>query len=205
MVKADKRVVNLLRTYAHDERKSFIKGFVLTLIRTGLDLTALLIIGYIINNLIEPGMSQEQILSILKYLSLYLIVNTLAGVILNRTFLSFEKASNNIAYSVQNDVYNKVNTFPISYFDNLPAGKISSRITNDTNKLKNMFRLIFTDIATSLILILGLSLTILITNPIAFLMLLPLSPIIYIIYRSFTNYTRNYTGEIRKNTSEINA
>ena len=36
-------------------------------------------------------------------------------------------------------------------------------------------------------------------------MLIPLAPIIYIIYKSYTSYTRKYTGEIRKNTSEINA
>lgn len=205
MAKTDKRVINLLKAYASEEKASFIKGFILTLIRTGLDLGAPLIIGYIINNMIKVGMGKSGIIEVIKYLILYLVVNTLAGIILNRTFISFEVASNNIAYNVQNDVYNKVNTFPISYFDNLPAGKISSRITNDTNKLKNMFRILFTDIATSMILIIGLSITILLTNPIAFLMLLPLSPVIYIIYKSFRNYTREYTGEIRKNTSEINA
>lgn len=102
-------------------------------------------------------------------------------------------------------MYNKVNSFPIAYFDNLPAGKISSRITNDTNKVKMLFKLIITDITTSMILAVGLGITIFITNPIAGLMLIPLAPIIYIIYKSYTSYTRKYTGEIRKNTSEINA
>lgn len=80
----------------------------------------------------------------------------------------------------------------------MPAGKISSRITNDTNKVKNLFRLIFSDIITALILIVGLIIIIFTTNFIAGLMLLILAPLVWIIFRSYTSYTRKYTGEIRK-------
>ncbi|MFO3718235.1 ABC transporter ATP-binding protein [Anaerococcus sp. ENR1011] len=205
MAKQDKYVKDLLKQYAKTEKPSFIKGFVLSLIRTGLELVTPLILGYVINNLIRKDMSSDEFKLIVFYLLLYVAVSTLAGFIANRTTVSFEKASSNIAFKMQNDVYKKVNSFPISYFDNLPAGKISSRITNDTNKMKVMFRLIFTDIATASILVVGLIITLFVTNPIAGLMLLPLAPVVYLIYRSFTNYTRTYTSEIRKNTSEINA
>lgn len=205
MAKEDKYVKRLLKDYAKSEKSSFIKGFILSLIRTGLELLTPIILGYVINNLIKKDMKSDDLRMILVYLILYVAVSTLAGIIANRTTVSFEKASSNIAYKMQNDVYKKVNSFPIAYFDSLPAGKISSRITNDTNKMKVMFRLLFTDIATASILVLGLIITLFITNPIAGMMLLPLSPVVYIIYKSFTNYTRTYTGEIRKNTSEINA
>lgn len=205
MAKQDKYVKDLLKQYAKTEKPSFIKGFVLSLIRTGLELVTPLILGYVINNLIRKDISSDEFKLIVFYLLLYVAVSTLAGFIANRTTVSFEKASSNIAFKMQNDVYKKVNSFPISYFDNLPAGKISSRITNDTNKMKVMFRLLFTDIATASILVVGLIITLFVTNPIAGLMLLPLAPVVHLIYRSFTNYTRTYTSEIRKNTSEINA
>ncbi|WP_073997740.1 ABC transporter ATP-binding protein [Anaerococcus urinomassiliensis] len=205
MANADKQVRNLLKNYALNEKASFIKGFVLSLLNTILQLLSPLIIGYIINNLLKEGITSADFANIIKYLMLYLLVNMLASFFLNRAFITFQIASNDIAYKMQNDVYNKVNSFPIAYFDNLPAGKISSRITNDTNKVKMLFKLIITDITTSMILAVGLGITIFITNPIAGLMLIPLAPIIYIIYKSYTSYTRKYTGEIRKNTSEINA
>lgn len=205
MAKSDNQVRTLLKNYALNEKTSFIKGFVLSLANTILELISPLIIGYIINNVLKTGMTDADFTLIAKYLGLYLIINLSASFFLNRAFVTFQIASNNIAYTMQNDVYNKVNSFPISYFDNLPAGKITSRITNDTNKVKLLFKLIITDITTSSILALGLAITIFITNPIAGLMLIPLSPIVYIIYKSYTSYTRKYTGEIRKNTSEINA
>lgn len=205
MANTDKQVRNLLKNYALNEKASFIKGFVLSLLNTILQLLSPLIIGYIINNLLKKGITSADFANIIKYLLIYFLVNMLASFFLNRAFITFQIASNDIAYQMQNDVYNKVNSFPIAYFDNLPAGKISSRITNDTNKVKMLFKLIITDITTSMILAVGLGVTIFITNPIAGLMLIPLAPIIYIIYKSYTSYTRKYTGEIRKNTSEINA
>lgn len=205
MANTDKQVRNLLKNYALNEKASFIKGFVLSLLNTILQLLSPLIIGYVINNLLKKGITSADFANIIKYLLIYFLVNMLASFFLNRAFITFQIASNDIAYQMQNDVYNKVNSFPIAYFDNLPAGKISSRITNDTNKVKMLFKLIITDITTSMILAVGLGITIFITNPIAGLMLIPLAPIIYIIYKSYTSYTRKYTGEIRKNTSEINA
>ncbi|MFO3664819.1 ABC transporter ATP-binding protein [Anaerococcus sp. ENR0831] len=205
MIKKDNFAVNLLKSYANKQKPAFIKGFLFSFSRTILEIISPLLIGYLINNVIEEGMSRDSLLLVMALLFLYFIINALAGYFLNKTYVSFEVAANNVAFDIQNDVYKKVNSFPISYFDNLPAGKISSRITNDTNKVKNMFRLIFSDIITASILILGLIIVIFVTNPIAGLMLLILAPLVYIITKSYTAYTRIYTGEIRKSTSEINA
>lgn len=205
MIKKDNFAVNLLKSYANKQKPAFIKGFLFSFSRTILEIISPLLIGYLINNVIEEGMSRDSLLLVMALLFLYFIINALAGYFLNKTYVSFEVAANNVAFDIQNDVYKKVNSFPISYFDNIPAGKISSRITNDTNKVKNMFRLIFSDIITASILILGLIIVIFVTNPVAGLMLLILAPLVYIITKSYTAYTRRYTGEIRKSTSEINA
>ncbi|WP_262122281.1 ABC transporter ATP-binding protein [Anaerococcus sp. Marseille-Q5996] len=205
MIKKDNFALNLLKSYANKQKPAFIKGFLFSFSRTILEIISPLLIGYLINNVIEEGMSRDSLLLVMALLFLYFIINALAGYFLNKTYVSFEVAANNVAFDIQNDVYKKVNSFPISYFDNIPAGKISSRITNDTNKVKNMFILIFSDIITASILILGLIIVIFVTNPVAGLMLLILAPLVYIITKSYTAYTRRYTGEIRKSTSEINA
>ena len=205
MIKKDNFAVNLLKSYANKQKPAFVKGFLFSFSRTILEIISPLLIGYLINNVIEEGMSRDSLLLVMTLLFLYFIINALAGYFLNKTYVSFEVAANNVAFDIQNDVYKKVNSFPISYFDNIPAGKISSRITNDTNKVKNMFRLIFSDIITASILILGLIIVIFVTNPIAGLMLLILAPLVYTITKSYTSYTRRYTSEIRKSTSEINA
>lgn len=205
MIKKNKYQIKTLKSYAISEKIYFIKGFIFSVLCTILQIISPLIIANIINNLIKKNMSVDEFTKIILFLLLYLIINFLAGFFLNKTLISFSIAANNVAYNIQKDVYKKVNSFPISYFDSLPAGKISSRITNDTNKVKNMFKLLFSDLLTSQIQIIGLIIIIFVTNYRAGLMLLILAPLVYIIFKSYTTYTRKYTGEIRKNTSEINA
>lgn len=202
-------VTNKLKRYAKDEKKSLSVGLILSMVRTAMEIIGPLIIGYILNNHISLNMETSNFLSILKLLGIYLIVYLLSGLFSNLALLSFEKAANKIAFSVQKDVYKHVTKLPIAYFDNLPAGNIVSRITNDTNKLKMMFQLILADMTTSTIMIVSIYGMILITNFVAAILLLVLVPIIYIIFRDlrhktakYTTLNRNYVGDINSSINE---
>lgn len=194
-----------LKIYALSEKKFLSVGFVFSFSRTILEIIGPMIIGYIINNILKSDMDRGNFRKVALLLSLYFLIFVLSGVLLNRSRVYFQIASNKIAAKVQKDVYDKVSSFPISYFDTLPAGKIASRITNDTNKLKIMFQLLFSDILNSLILIVGLYITLLFTDTIAALMLLILMPFVFIIFKSYLNNTYAYTKDIKIYTADINA
>ena len=194
-----------LKIYALSEKKFLSVGFVFSFSRTILEIIGPMIIGYIINNILKSEMDRGNFRKVALLLSLYFLIFVLSGVLLNRSRVYFQIASNKIAAKVQKDVYDKVSSFPISYFDTLPAGKIASRITNDTNKLKIMFQLLFSDILNSLILIVGLYITLLFTDTIAALMLLILMPFVFIIFKSYLNNTYAYTKDIKIYTADINA
>lgn len=187
------------------KKKYFFIGFIFSFFRTILEIIGPMIIAYLINNVLKNKMTDKDVKLISLLLALYFIVFIVTGILLNRSRVYFQISANKIASRVQKDVYDKVSTFPISYFDNLPSGKIASRITNDTNKLKTMFQLLFSDIINSLILIIGLYITLLFTDTIAALMLLILMPIVYIIFKTYLNKTYAYTKEIKIFTADINA
>lgn len=202
-------ITKRLKQYAKNETKSLSSGLLLSLVRTAMEIIGPLIIGFILNNYIKVGLQRTDFISIIKLLLVYLIVYLLSGLFSNLALISFEKAANKIAFSVQKDVYEHVTKLPISYFDNLPAGSIVSRITNDTSKLKMMFQLILADMTTSTIMIVSIFGMIVITNfPVA-IMLLILSPIVYIIFkdmryktRKYTTLNRNYIGDINSSINE---
>ena len=184
-----KESYNRLKNYALNEKKYLFIGFIFSFFRTILEIIGPMIIAYLINNVLKDKMTDKDVKLISLLLALYFIVFIVTGILLNRSRVYFQISANKIASRVQKDVYDKVSTFPISYFDNLPSGKIASRITNDTNKLKTMFQLLFSDIINSLILIIGLYITLLFTDTIAALMLLILMPIVYIIFKTYLNKT----------------
>lgn len=200
-----KESYNRLKNYALNEKKYLFIGFIFSFFRTILEIIGPMIIAYLINNVLKNKMTDKDVKLISLLLALYSIVFIVTGILLNRSRVYFQISANKIASRVQKDVYDKVSTFPISYFDNLPSGKIASRITNDTNKLKTMFQLLFSDIINSLILIIGLYITLLFTDTIAALMLLILMPIVYIIFKTYLNKTYAYTKEIKIFTADINA
>ena len=194
-----------LKIYAKDQIKPLASGLLLSLIRTAMEIIGPLIIGFILNNYIKLDLQRADFISIIKLLSIYLVVYILSGLFSNLALISFEKAANKIAFSVQKDVYDHVTKLPISYFDNLPAGSIVSRITNDTNKLKMMFQLILADMTTSTIMIVSLYGMILIRNFIAGMMLLVLAPIVYIIFNDLRRKTAKYTTLNRSYVGDINS
>lgn len=207
--KKDGLIQRKLIQYAKDEKRNLSIGLILSIIRTGMEIIGPLIIGFILNNHIKLGLKRDDFISIALLLLAYLLVYLLSGLFSNLALISFEKSANNIAFSVQKEVYNHISKLPISYFDNLPAGSIVSRITNDTNNLKIMFRLILADLATSTIMIISIYSMIIITNwPVA-IMLLILLPLIYIIFkdlrlktRKFTTLNRNYIADINSSINE---
>lgn len=206
MIKAnEKKNYNKLKTYALDEKKSLLIGFIFSFLRTILEIIGPMIIAFIINDVLKSKLTPQSYKKIAILLFIYFIVFVLSGILLNRSRVNFQIAANKIASKVQKDVYDKVSTFPISYFDNLPSGKIASRITNDTNKLKTMFQLLFSDIINSSILIIGLYITLLFTDTIAALMLLILMPIVYLIFKTYLNKTYAYTKDIKIYTADVNA
>ena len=166
-------VTEKLKQYAKGESKTLSIGLLFSIVRTALEIIGPLIIGYILDNHVSLNMTMVDFISIGKFLAVYLIIYILSGLFSNLALVSFELAANKISFNVQKDVYKHVMMFPISYFDNLPAGNIVSRITNDTNKLKLMFQLVLSDMTTSTIMIVSIYAMILITNfPVAILFLI---------------------------------
>lgn len=198
-------VTKRLKYYAKKEAKPLSIGLFLSMIRTALEIIGPLIIGYILNNYLSLNMGKSDFISIGKLLIIYLVVYVLCGLFANLSLLAFEEAANKISFNVQKDVYKHITKLPISYFDNLPAGNIVSRITNDTNRLKMMFQLILADMTTSTIMIVSLYGMILLTNlPVALLFLI-LVPVIYIIFRDLRYKTSKYTILNREYVGDINA
>ena len=198
-------ITKQLKQYAKNEKKTLLSGLLLALVRTAMEIIGPLIIGFILNNHIKVDLQREGFISIIKLLLIYLLVYLLSGLFSNLALVSFEEAANKIAFSVQKDVYDHVTKLPISYFDNLPAGSIVSRITNDTSKLKMMFQLILADMTTSTIMVVSLYSMILITNFLVGIMLLVLLPLVYIIFKDLRDKTRKYTTLNRNYIGDINS
>lgn len=72
-------------------------------------------------------------------LGLYLLLNLVGGFLLYLSMRLLMHCANRIAEFLRNQAYDRMQRLPISYFDDKPAGKIATRIVNDTETLRNQF------------------------------------------------------------------
>ncbi|MGT2715041.1 ABC transporter ATP-binding protein [Streptococcus respiraculi] len=75
----------------------------------------------------------------LLQLAAYLGLNLVGGLFLYLSTRILMHCANRIAETLRNRAYDRMQRLPISYFDDKPAGKIATRIVNDTETLRNQF------------------------------------------------------------------
>ncbi|MEV2907524.1 ABC transporter ATP-binding protein [Paenibacillus larvae] len=114
-------------------------------------------------------------------------------------------SANRVIQTLRLDVYAHIQRLPVQYFDNLPAGKVVSRVTNDTEAVRDLFVSVLANFFSGFVYITDIYVALFLLNPglagIS-LLLLPLLALWFVVYRKFAN---KYNKIIRSRLSDINA
>ncbi len=199
-----------LFAYAWRARKSFIPALCLDGIDTALNLAAPLLVGQILN---EQVISQSQNLAsqggglayYFKLLGLYFLVILVASAIGYAGQYLFQYAANHIGRLVQMDVFQHLQKLPLSFFDHTAAGKVVSRVTNDTKALQMLFSQVITRLISAGVFALGIFISLFFVDKTLFLMALIPLPILYWVFKDFKRKSSHYSTLARKEVSELNS
>lgn len=135
----------------------------------------------------------------------YFVIQLLNVVITYYQNIKFQELALKVIQQLRIDVFSKIHRLGMRYFDQVPAGSIVSRATNDTEAIKDMFVSVLISFVQAAFLIVGVYFAMFFLNAkLAFYMLLLLPVILYIIwlYRKMSSvvYMR-----MREKLSELNA
>ena len=117
----------------------------------------------------------------------------------------YSKASIELATLLRYDMFDKMEKLPIDYFQNEADGRIVSKITNDTDAVRNFFSTIISIIIEGVFGFIIIYFTMYQLNAQFALLILCILPVIIFwiyIYRLFTN---RYSQKIRALNAQINA
>ena len=121
------------------------------------------------------------------------------------SFLLLARASNAISKQLRDDAHEHIQRLPIAYFDHQPAGKISARIVNDTELLRNQFYLTFSNqFLTNFLLVVGIYLAILLIQPLIGMALLCLIPLFILWQWIYVRLAAPINQRWRESVSELN-
>lgn len=138
-------------------------------------------------------------------LCIYLLLAIATAVLRYFMYIYLQIGANRVVQKLRQDVFGHIQTLPIQYFDNLPAGKIVARVTNDTEALRNLYVQVLANFATSFISIAGVYIALFILNWKMALLALLMIPIIYLWMILYRKVASQYNHVIRRKIADLNA
>ncbi|MDA1567755.1 ABC transporter ATP-binding protein [Bacillus cereus] len=115
-----------------------------------------------------------------------------------------QKAANKIIQIMREDVFSHIQTLPIRYFDHLPAGKIVSRVTNDTEAIRDLYVTVLATFVSSIIYIIGIFAALFLLDVKLASLCLLIIPILIVWAILYRKYASVYNHKMRSHLSDIN-
>lgn len=192
--------------YALDYKKILLTGIVLLAFAVAADLMGPMIAKKIIDDHIAGATGGGMDFApIAKLLAIFFGLAVITAILRYFQYLLMQQAANRIIQKMRNDLYEHIQTLPIRYFDNLPAGKVVARITNDTEAIRNLYVTVVSQFAISGMYITGIFIAMFILDPKMGAITLFVLPILYIWMKAYRKFASKVNHVIRGKVSDMNA
>ena len=189
--------------YMKHAKKSYILGFVFSLLNVGLGVAGVYALSKIFDD-ITGELTRQIILKSLIVVAGYGLILLCSGISNYIRNIYLVKGANEIYVRIQMQVYDHIQSLPIKYFDNMPAGSVVSRITSDVNQIRTFFVSTFVQI---LIIVLKIifSYVVLFYVDIRFgLSMLALFPVMFIVLKIYNKLSIDSIKGYRRKFSQSN-
>ena len=197
---ADSEIIRRLLAYAKPYWKSFVAVFFIMVFSIVYDLLSPLIIGDIQGLIKEDFELQE----------LWLLVAAYAGILvvsLVCTYLQamiLQKTGQKILSQIRLDVFTHIEKLSHEQLNNIPVGKLVTRVTNDPNAISFMFTNIIVTLAKNSMTVIGVLGAMLMLNYALTLMILCFVPFVILFTLIFRQFSRRVHRQVTNATTDIN-
>lgn len=201
--RAQRKVLFRLLSYTKQHKKSLIIAFGLLLLTTLGELVGPFLVKIFIDDYLTPGNLTFQPLLILG--ASYLGIQILKSILLFFQLVKFQVIALKIIQQLRIDVFSKVQSLGLKYFDKTPAGSIVSRVTNDTEAIKDMFVTVLATFIQSGVLLAGIFIAMFILDVKLALFCLVFIPLILFVIGLYRKLSSKFYLDMRERLSQLNA
>ncbi|MEH7116873.1 ABC transporter transmembrane domain-containing protein [Neobacillus vireti] len=198
-----RKVLFRLLSYTKPHKKIITIAFVLLLLTTVGDIVLPLIVKVFIDDYLMPAKLSFKPLLILG--SIYMGIQVIKAMLMFFQLVKFQEIALYIIQQLRIDVFSKVQSLGLKYFDKTPAGSIVSRVTNDTEAIKDMFVTVIATFIQSGFLLTGILIAMFMLNvKVAFLCVIIL-PILFFVMNLYRKLSSRFYLDMRERLSQLNA
>ena len=198
--KNSRLVISRLWKYlAREKAKLFLIVFLL-LVNTGSTIAGSYLLRPIINHYIIPRNIQG-LLHMIVWLLLIYVMGFLTGFILNR--LMIRVAQKTVAV-IRAELFSKLQTLPLEFFDTSSHGDLMSRFTNDMDNVSDSLNTSVTQLFTSTITLLGIFALMIYISPLLTLVTLIVVPLMLFVASRIIKKSKGYFTAQQKELGAVN-
>lgn len=187
------------------EKKLFIAGFIILFFAVVTELLGPVIGMYIIDHHIKDAGETINMQPILQLLGLYFLIAVVYAIMSYYQTIVFQTAGSNVIKHLRTNLFEHIQKLPIKYFDNLPAGKVVARITNDTQTILEVFTVMLPTYIAGFANILGIIIVIFYFNAKVGLLALIVVPLLFFWLMLYRKISDKYNHIVRERNSDMNA
>ena len=198
---ADSEIVKRLLGYAKPYWKSFIVVFFVMVLSIGFDVFSPLLIGHIQEIIKVPNFSLDY---------LFMMVALYAGILLVSLICTYlqamilQKTGQKILSAIRQDVFTHIEGLSHEQLNNIPVGKLVTRVTNDPNAISYMFTNIIVTLAKNTMVSVGVLVAMLMLNYALTLMVLCFVPFVVLFTVIFRQFSRRVHRSVSNATTDVN-
>lgn len=194
-----KRLLSYMRPY----KGSLIAAFLLLIGATAAEMAGPIIIKYFIDEHLVPREFDKQV--IIGLFIAYFVIHIAKVILTYFNLLQFQNIAFKIVQDIRVQVYKYVQSLSLGFFERTPIGSIVSRITNDTEAIKDFFVSVLSTFVKNIVFLVGIMISMFILNVKLAAFCLVLLPIIYTIMAVYRKKSSVFYAEIRNQLSQLNA
>ncbi|WP_290786245.1 ABC transporter ATP-binding protein [Exiguobacterium sp. UBA7533] len=199
----EKAVLKRLLDFVKPFKKQVSIAFILLFITTAAKLGGPYLVKIFIDEYVAPGTYPVKEVALL--FTAYLLLHTTGIIVDYLQAFEFQKIALQVIQRLRIDVFRHVMHLRLAYFDRTPAGVLVSRITNDTEAIKELYIGVLSTFVQSGVQLIGTYIFLYLLEPRLATIALLLLPLFYFIIWIYRKYSTKYYAEVRDLLSKINA
>ena len=197
---SDGEIIRRLLKYAKPYYGKFVLVFVVMLFSIGYDLVSPLLIGHIQSTIKDPF----EMSYLFKLVAIYAGVLVLSLICSYFQAMILQKYGQKILSQIRQDVFTHIEQLSHEQLNQIPVGKLVTRVTNDPNAISYMFTNIMVTLAKNSLVVVGVLVAMLMLNYVLTLMVLCFVPFVVLFTVVFRQFSRRAHRAVSTATTDLN-
>lgn len=203
--KSDSVIFKRLLTYAGPYKKNFVIAMLLMLFDVAAASASPLVLGVVMKIIGDSGTTTEKYVLVGLVMLLFIVVIALVLIMIYFQNLLLQVAGQKIVHKLRAEVFEHIEVLSLGQFNQIPIGKLVTRVTNDTNTLSEMYTSVLTNLIRNMLMLIVQFIIMLVINVQVTLIMGITLPFVGVLTFTYRRLARKQYRKVRNENSNMNA